>query len=315
MPLGDDQKAMLRLLAREQSYEDIAALMGLSVDEVVTKAKGAVEQLEAEGIPAPALPDAPGGAAPAAPPAKAEPPPPPPAPPAEKAPEPPPAPATPAAPPTPPPSPPKAAAPRQPRDRNMLIAIAGGAVGVIVIVILAVLLISNSGGDGDETSAGSGDGTAVAENGGSANREPTTAQLQAVDDSEASGSAEFGRVQNSLALGIKASGLAPAPKDQIYMVWLADTPQKMLPLTALVASKAGRINASYKVPTEAVVYLASGEFDKLVITRTVNAELQKSLEQANQDKDFPVYTGDPVLEGQVEGPILGAAKRLEERQK
>ena len=35
MALSDDQRAMLRLLAqREQGYEDIAALMGLSVDEV-----------------------------------------------------------------------------------------------------------------------------------------------------------------------------------------------------------------------------------------------------------------------------------------
>ena len=35
MALSDDQKAMLRLLAqREQGYDDIAALMGLSVEEV-----------------------------------------------------------------------------------------------------------------------------------------------------------------------------------------------------------------------------------------------------------------------------------------
>src|SRR5688500_3884498 len=79
MPLSDDQKAMLRLLARDQSYEDIAALMGLSVDEVVSRAQGAVAQLEAEGIPAPTLPEAPAGSAPDPPK------------PAEKAPEPPPA--------------------------------------------------------------------------------------------------------------------------------------------------------------------------------------------------------------------------------
>lgn len=299
MPLGDDQKAMLRLLAREQSYEDIAALMGLSVDEVANRARGAVEQLESEGIPAPALPDAPGGSAPE-----------PPAPKVEKTPKQP-EPVAAASPPPPPPPPPRPAKPKQPRDRNMLLAIGAGVAGLIVIVVLGVLLISNSDGDGDSSSGGE---TTVAENGGSATREPTVAQLAAVDGSDASGKAEFGRVKDSLALGVKATGVEPAPKGQIYMVWLADTPQKMLPLTALVANKAGRINASYQVPTEAVIYLASGEFDRLVITRTVNSELRKSLEQANQDKDFPAYTGDPVLEGQVEGPILGAAKRLEERQ-
>jgi hypothetical protein len=306
MPLSDDQKAMLRLLAREQSYEDIAALMGLSVDEVVSRAQGAVSQLESEGIPAPTLPAAPGGSAP-------------PAKPIEKAPEPPPAMAKPPAPskapePAPaaatrPPSPPK-----QPRDKNMLIAVGGGIVGVIVIVVLAVLLISNSGGDGnDSTIAANGGDTSSETVAGS--REPTTAQLEAVDGSDASGSAEFGRVKDSLALGIDATGVDPAPEGQIYMVWLAESPQKMLPLTAVAATKAGRINASYEVPTEAVVYLASGDFDRLVITRTLSSELRKSLEQANQDKAFPTYTGDPVLEGEIVGPIVGAAKRLEERQK
>ncbi|MDX6622366.1 MAG: hypothetical protein QOE75_298 [Solirubrobacterales bacterium] len=308
MPLSDDQKAMLRLLAREQSYEDIAALMGLSVGEVVSRAQGAVAQLESEGIPAPTLPAAPGGTAPA--PGSAEKAPEP-APPVEKpqapakAPEP-----APAA--SRPPSPPRQ--PKQPRDKNMLIAIGGGIVGVIVIVVLAVLLISNSGGDGDDsTTAASGGDTSSETVAGS--REATTADLRAVDGSEASGSAEFGRVEDSLALGIDATGVDPAPKGQIYMVWLAESPRKMLPLTALVANKAGRINASYQVPTEAVVYLASGDFDRLVITRTVNSELRKSLEQANQDKDFPTYTGDPVLEGEIVGPIVGAAERLEERQK
>ncbi len=50
--LSDDQKAMLRLLAqREQGYEDIAALMGLSVDEVRAKVRDAAAQLEEEGRP------------------------------------------------------------------------------------------------------------------------------------------------------------------------------------------------------------------------------------------------------------------------
>ena len=43
MALSDDQRAMLRLLAqREQGYEDIAALMGLSVDEVRAKVDDAL---------------------------------------------------------------------------------------------------------------------------------------------------------------------------------------------------------------------------------------------------------------------------------
>jgi hypothetical protein len=48
---------MLRLLAqREQGYDDIAALMGLSVEEVRAKVAGALSQIEDEGKPAPDVP-------------------------------------------------------------------------------------------------------------------------------------------------------------------------------------------------------------------------------------------------------------------
>src|ERR1700761_6805886 len=58
---------MLRLLASgEQGYDDIAALMGLSVTEVRAKVVGAVAQLEAEGKPVPDVPSpVAGGAKPA----------------------------------------------------------------------------------------------------------------------------------------------------------------------------------------------------------------------------------------------------------
>jgi hypothetical protein len=66
--LSDEQNAMLRLLASgEQGYDDIAALMGLSVTEVRAKVVGALAQLEAEGKPVPDVPSpVPGGAKPAA---------------------------------------------------------------------------------------------------------------------------------------------------------------------------------------------------------------------------------------------------------
>ncbi|HEX8752488.1 MAG TPA: Lrp/AsnC family transcriptional regulator, partial [Solirubrobacterales bacterium] len=68
MGLSEDQKAMLRLLAQrgEQGYEDIAALKGLSVEEVRDQARAAVRQLEDEGLPPPAIPLEPSGAGPAA---------------------------------------------------------------------------------------------------------------------------------------------------------------------------------------------------------------------------------------------------------
>ena len=47
MALSDDQKAMLRLLAqREDGYEDMAKLMGISVEEVRAKVKEAVAEID-----------------------------------------------------------------------------------------------------------------------------------------------------------------------------------------------------------------------------------------------------------------------------
>ena len=308
MPLSDDQKAMLRLLARDQSYEDIAALMGLSVDEVVSRARGAVAQLEAEGIPAPSLPEAPAGLASAAD-QPAEPEPKPTPQPEDEAARPTPAEARPAAKPPPPPAPKRE---KRPAARNRLLAMGGGLVALVAIVALIVVLVSDGGdGDADATTAANGGDSSRA----NVSNVPTTAELAAVGGSGASGKAEFGRVDESLALGIEAEGLDPLPKGQVYMVWLTETESKRLPLTPVVPEDDGTIEASYQVPTEAVVYLASGEFDKLTITRTRGPALRKSLELANQRKRFPAYTGDAVLEGPIVGPIVGAAKRLEEREK
>ena len=67
MALTDDQKAMLRLLAqREEGYEDMAALMGISVEEVRERVKEALAEATEE--PAPEPPAAPTPPAPPEPP-------------------------------------------------------------------------------------------------------------------------------------------------------------------------------------------------------------------------------------------------------
>ncbi len=64
MALTDDQKAMLRLLAqREQGYEDIAALMGISVEEVRVKVGEALAEVQESGQAPPEVINGPGAAA------------------------------------------------------------------------------------------------------------------------------------------------------------------------------------------------------------------------------------------------------------
>jgi hypothetical protein len=319
MALSDDQRAMLRLLAqREQGYDDLAALMGLSVDEVRAKVKEALNALE-EGEEAPPLPAEPVAPAPPAPqpeePAVVEKP-------AEpvaektavsatpKAPE-----SATSAPPRKRPSsssPPKLS---MPSGRGPRAAIAAGAAVVVLVIVLLAVGGSDGGSGSDSTttvnSAAAGETTA--EEGLAASvansKDVTQATLAAVDGSDASGIAVFGRVKNTLALQVEAEGLAPTAQGQSYTIWMADSPQKMLPLASAKVSDSGKLGAQFEVPTEVLAYLAGETFDQIVVTLTSNAALKASLDKATKEKKAPAYTGTEALRGTITGPIVGAAKK------
>lgn len=347
MALSDEQNAMLRLLASgEQGYGDIAALLGLSEDEVRAKVVGALAQLQAEGKPAPDIPPPlAGGAKPAAEVAPPEPEPTPPAP-SEPAAEPiqsePTAPKEaakpPAAPaPTPPAAKPVAAAPAASSPpptsgggRTVTLPsggkawLFGGAIlaAIAVIVVVIILISGGSGDDSSSTTGTEGGSTTTAENAGGENtsgaKEATQAELVAVDGSEAVGLATFGRLKNKLALQIEAKGLEATTAGNAYTIWLAQSPQKMLPLasTAVKGSGegAGQIAAQFEVPVEILAYLASGTFDQIAITKTETKPFEASIKAATNNKTTPKYTGAEVLRGTITGRIVGLAKREEAEQ-
>jgi hypothetical protein len=317
MELSNDQKAILRLLAQRGAagYDDLTALTGTSAAEVHEKAKAAAAQLEAEGIPAPAIP-APGSAqsGPPAQPKESEP----------VAPAPPEAVEAPAAAPAPPkaPEPPRGAPPRPPAGSRPKLALPSGggaraalAAAVAVVVALVIVLIVSGGGDsGDTTTTSassestSGSESTAADN-AATNPKLTQAVLSPVDGGDAKGLATFGRVKNSLALQIEAEGLAPTAKGQSYTIWLYESPQKMLPLASTVVPKSGKIGAQVQVPTEVLAYLAKETFDQLDVSLTSDATLKASLAKATKEKQAPVYTGTDVLRGTITGPIIGAANK------
>lgn len=365
MALSDEQNAMLRLLAQgEQGYADIAALMGLSEEEVRAKVVGALAQLQAEGKPAPDVPPPiPGGAHPAAeatppepeaPAAGDEPEPaiadavaptgrpaaePTEAKPADPQPQSAPtdaehpeasaAPTTPAGPAKPSAAatsstPPSGQAPSGgrtitlPTGRKAWL-LGGGIVAAIVVIVVVILLVSG-GGDGGSTTASTEGATPAAEAGNgesTAGGKPATeARLKAVDGSEAKGFASFGRVKNKLALQVEATGLAPTTAGTSYAIWLAQNPQKMIPLasTGVKASgkAAGVIAAQFEVPVEILGYLASGTFDQIAITKVDNKRFQAGIEVATKRKKTPTYLGEEVLRGTITGPIVGLAVREKE---
>jgi hypothetical protein len=334
--LSDDQKAILRLLAQRGAagYDDLAALMGISVDEVHSRAKQAAADLEAEGIPAPAIPEPGGGGTSSGgdrfgePPADEVPPPVAPKPkvPAEKkvAPE----------PVKPIPHHEHGHGPKEiAREAKLLENRGLWAIlaGVAIVVLFVVILLVSSGGGGSDSSstttasatqshceqptgaAPAPSGKAIGMLAASAiksSKEPTRAVLNPVDGSEAKGLVVFGRVKNSLALQVAAEGLAHLPSCGRYTVWLAASPEKMLPLASIQVAKNGQIRAQVEVPVEILAYLASETFDQIAITATDESQLKASLKEATKEKAAPQYTGSEVLRGNVSGPVVGIAKKL-----
>jgi hypothetical protein len=324
--LSDDQKAILRLLSQrgEQGYEDLSALMGVSVEEVHARARDAAAALEAEGIPAPVIPEPPGGEGSPSVAKDGEAPPgdpslPPEAPkPQEPVPE-----AaraaearkaeaepTPLALPKGEPRPPLRKEIKLLEGRGLWALLAGAAI-VVLFVVFVLFGVGDDGGDSTTTTpSASGEGTVAAlekaSEGGK--KEVTKASLTAVDGGDAIGVAIFGRVKNSLALQVAAEGLEPAEKGESYTIWLAASPQKMLPLASTEVGEDGRIGAQVEVPTEVLAYLANETFHDIAITRTEESQLKTSLREATKAKKAPAYTGEEILRGEVTGPIVGAAK-------
>jgi len=288
MALSDDQRALLRLLAkREEGYEDIAALKGLSVDDLRGEVNDALAELESASA--------------------APPPPPPPEPPAvEKAPvepvsEPEP---QPAAPPKPGVRPGTAKlSGRTPVsvERRRLVLLASGALAVVAIVLGAIALIGDDDGGSDSTAATAGSETELtaAENG-----KVTQAVLTAADGSDASGRAVFGRVgKKDIVLQVTAENLEPTEEGESYTVWLYRTPKLTLRVGGVAVGESGRLGARFPIPAELLAYVASGAFDQIYISRTSDSAYQQEVATAKKNKSLPRYTGETVLTGEITGPV------------
>jgi hypothetical protein len=305
--LTDDQKAMLRLLAqREEGYDDMAALMGISVEEVRERVKEALAEVEEPPAPEqePEPPVAPTPTPPAepVPPAAVEPLPAAPV-------EPTPAPVVPAEPAAKPAAAKKRSAQipslKVPKDRGALIGLGAGALVVIVLVI--VLIVGGGGGGSSSSEATSGE-AALAENASAQaeNKNLTQAILSADDGSDASGQAIFGRFKKKVLLQVTGEGLEPSGSGESYAVWLSHSGQAMVPVGTVKVEDSGKLAARFEVPPTVLVLVARGAFDEIEVSRTSDSQLSAAIAQARKTKKESAYTGTPVLSGKITGPLVGA---------
>jgi hypothetical protein len=290
MALSDDQRALLRLLAqREEGYEDIAALKGLSVEQVRLEVKDALAEMQAAGETPPPLPPPP----PAKLPEPAEPAP---APEAKEEAE-------------PPPAKPKTRAkpggrpsrPALPPERRRLVLLTSGALGIVAVVLAAIAILSGGSDSSSSPSEASGSGAepTAAESG-----KLTQAVLEPADGSDASGRAIFGRLgKEEIVLQVTGEGLQPTGKGQSYIVWLYRSPKLSLRVGSVSVDESGRLGARFSIPAELLAYVASGAFDQIYVSRTEDAAYQQGVAQAKKNKSLPRYTGETVLTGEITGPI------------
>jgi hypothetical protein len=300
MALTDDQRALLRLLARrEEGYEDIAALKGLSVEQVRAEVKDALAELEAAGE-----------APPPPPPPQAEKPPEPPPASREPEPEPPPAEVTvPPPPPTPKPASepaPRAARPTLPAERRRLVMFTGGALAVVAIVLGAIAIFSGGSDSSSGSTEASSTGTETAA--AAENSKVTKAVLEPADGGEAKGLAVFGKVgKEEIVLQVTAEGLEPTESGQSYIVWLYRSPKLSLRVGSVPVDDSGNLGARFTIPAELLAYVASGAFDQIYVSRTSDAAYQREVAEAKKNKSLPRYTGETVLTGEITGPIAKGA--------
>jgi hypothetical protein len=295
MALSEDQKAMLKLVSQpDTSYEDIAALMGLSVAEVRAKVDDALRQLdqgeekaaepppprpdpepkpEVQQVEAPAKPEKKVEAKPAAT-ARARP------------------------------------ALKLPEDkgaRNALIA------GAAVVVVLVLLLVTGVLG-GDDDSGGGGETaatTTAGPEGQNSGKVPTQAAMEEIDGSGVSGQALFGRAGKQVALLIRVRGLDPAPSGQSYTVSIGKSEQERVPLVASRPNGKGEIVGSFRIAPQILGLLASG-YDNMEVSLVPNDELGTALKAAQRSGTAPAYGGTELASGAVTGPIVEAGEKAAE---
>lgn len=286
MGLSGDQKALLRLLAqREQGYEDVAALMGLSVEEVRTRVKDALDAVEGEGDtppPAPAakVPDFP---------------------PAEK------------------PKPSRGST--LPKERRVL-AIAGGLAAVVLVIVLLATGAIGGGESGDSSDSSSG-GEDTSQTTSSELRSTeealsdsnlTGAVLRPVDGGDASGAVLFGKTRKQILMQVEASGLEPSPEGSSYTIWLYKSPQLALRVGAVeLGEDEEGIRVQLPLPEEALGTVASGLFDQISISLTDTADYKAAVARAKRGETFPAYTGTEVLRGPIQGPIADIAAEAQQK--
>lgn len=173
-------------------------------------------------------------------------------------------------------------------QQRRLIALLLGAALLIVVIILLV------------TGAFKG-----SEDGG-ANPEPTTATLTAAQGQTGSGTAEFGFSGSNLATNLELDDLEPSAKGESYTTWITGPKGIAYPINQGPAGEDGKIVGQVAINQAIICFIAADAFTDIKVSRVTDTEMKSSLAaaaEANKGQgDFPEYVGETVMTGPIDMP-------------
>ncbi len=216
-------------------------------------------------------------------------------------------------------SPSSAAAPPAPRSSlsahqtRLFVALATGA--VIIGVVIAAVAGAFSGGESSPTTAsvpststttptGTGGGTTTTPSGDTGNQTLTPVPLKAVGGSPGSGLATFGlATANTPFLDVRTRDLTPAPSGQVYSVWLALDPSKRqgYPVAPLLQS-----HDRFNIPSVVLPFLPKMKSVDIVVSpASVLRKEIKAVLAAKKPKLIIPEPGNVALTGAIPAKTRG----------
>jgi hypothetical protein len=176
-------------------------------------------------------------------------------------------------------------------QQQMIVALVAGAV-----IVIAVVLLITGAFDGDDEAQPAAETPTTAQAEGDV---LTTVPLRAQGGSDATGEATFGLATGDQPyVDLTLENLSTLPQDRTYVVWLLLSGDQGYPLSPLQVSGDGSFSDRFPIPQFAIPIASRARF--VDISLSENRSLLEDLRRAvNQQRPVLGYQGDSVLRGEI----------------
>ena len=168
--------------------------------------------------------------------------------------------------------------------------------GIIIgagVVLLVAIVLVATGVFGGGEESSNGDEQASS----GANEDLTIVELQPIGESGASGQAVFARVEDRPVLQINLSGLEPTKKGESYIVWLFASDEIAIPVAFQSVGQDGNLTGPAPIPQELTGVL--NQFQEVRVSLVDEGDARQVIQKAGKQGRLPPYTGQTVLQGDI----------------